>query len=105
MMKNMTIKIKIISLIIVSLSFLTLILTIFSVDQVKDSLLKKNYSILTSVRDSKSNQIKNFFAERIGDINVLSKSSNAKEIIYDLDNAFRLLILIRMVIFLLMKWL
>ena len=90
MMKNMTIKIKIIFLIIASLSLLTLILTVFSVEQVKDSLLKKNYSILTSVRDSKSNQIKNFFAERIGDINVLSKSSNAKEIIYDLDNVFRL---------------
>jgi methyl-accepting chemotaxis protein len=90
MIKNMTIKIKIIFLIIVSLSLLTIILTIFSVGQVKDSLLKKNYSILTSVRDSKSNQIKNFFSERIGDINVLSKSSNTKEIIYDLDNAFKL---------------
>ena len=90
MFKNMTIKVKVISLIIVSLSLLTVILTVFSVSKVKESLLAQNYSVLTSTRDGKTNQIKNFFAERIGDINVLAKSSNVKEMIYDLDNAYEL---------------
>jgi len=90
MFKNMTIKTKVISLIVVSLSLLTVVLAVFSVSKVKESLLAQNYAVLTSARDGKTNQIKNFFAERIGDINVLAKSSNVKDIIYDLDNAYDL---------------
>ena len=91
MMQNRTIKTKIISLIIISLCLLTIVLTVFSVFKIKSSLLEKNYAVLTSTRDSKANQVENFFSERISDINVLSKSSNVEEIIYDLDNAFELI--------------
>ena len=46
--------------------------------------MKKSYDGLTSARDSKANQIQNFFAERIGDINVLAKSKNIIELTHDL---------------------
>lgn len=90
MYKNMSIKAKIILLIVFSLSLLTIILTVFSVSKVKESLLAQSYSTLTSARDGKSNQIKGFFDKRIADINVLSKSSNVRDIIYDLDDTYEL---------------
>ncbi len=91
MLKKFTIKTKIIVLVVFSLSFLTIILTSFSVKEAKDSLLNQNYSMLTAARDSKSNQISNFFKERIGDINVLAKSYNVVELIYDLRNTYDML--------------
>ena len=90
MFKNLTIKAKVIGLLVVSLSLLTLVLTIFSVSKAKESLLKQNYSMLTSARDSKTNQISSFFSERIGDIKVLSKSYDVIELIYDLENVYDL---------------
>ncbi|MFA9374801.1 MAG: hypothetical protein ACERKK_11665, partial [Poseidonibacter sp.] len=75
MFKNMTIKAKVIILLVASLSLLTVILATFSVSKAKESLLEQNYSMLTSTRDSKANQITNFFKERIGDIQVLSRSA------------------------------
>ncbi|MGB1226799.1 MAG: methyl-accepting chemotaxis protein [Poseidonibacter sp.] len=90
MFKNFSIKMKLILLIIVSLVTLTIALSVFSVNEVKSSLLSQNYSLLTSNRDSKANQVKNFFFERIADINVLSQTSDINEIVYDLDNAYEL---------------
>ena len=90
MFKNFSIKMKLISLIIVSLVTLTIALSVFSVSEVKNSLLAQNYSLLTSNRDGKANQIKNFFSKRIADINVLSQTSDINEIVYDLDNAYEL---------------
>ena len=90
MYKSMSIKVKLISLIIISLSLLTIVLTVFSVKEIKDTLLAQEYSMLTSNRTGKTNQIKEFFNKRIGDINVLSKSSNVEELVYDLDNAYEL---------------
>uniref|UniRef100_UPI00404738BF methyl-accepting chemotaxis protein n=1 Tax=Aliarcobacter sp. TaxID=2321116 RepID=UPI00404738BF len=87
MFKNMTIKAKIIILLVVSLSLLTIILATFSVSKAKESLLAQNYSMLTAVRDSKSNQINIFFKERIGDILVLSRSANVRQLVEDLNNA------------------
>lgn len=58
MFKNFSIKMKLISLIIVSLVTLTIALSVFSVSEVKNSLLAQNYSLLTSNRDGKANQIK-----------------------------------------------
>ncbi len=90
MYKNMSIKVKLISLIIISLSLLTIVLTVFSVKEIKNSLIAQNYAVLTSNREGKTNQIKEFFNEKIADINVLSNSSNIKELIYDLNNAYEL---------------
>ncbi len=83
-MKNISIKTQIISLVVISLVALSLVLTTMSISKSKDALMKKNYDGLTSARDSKAEQIQNFFAERIGDINVLAKSEDVEELVHDL---------------------
>jgi methyl-accepting chemotaxis protein len=83
-MKNLSIKIQVLGLIIISLVTLSAILSFVSVKESKQALLEKSYDSLTSARDSKSNQISNFFSERIGDINVMSKSKDVKELVEDL---------------------
>ncbi len=87
MFKNMTIKAKIITLLVVSLSLLTVVVATFSVSKAKESLVAQNYGMLTSARDSKASQITTFFQERIGDITVLSRSADIKELVEDLNNA------------------
>ncbi len=61
MFKNMTIKAKIITLLVVSLSLLTVVVATFSVSKAKESLVAQNYGMLTSARDSKASQITTFF--------------------------------------------
>ena len=87
MFKNMTIKAKIIVLLVISLSLLTIVVATFSVSKAKESLVAQNYAMLTSARDSKASQITTFFQERIGDITVLSRSADIKELVNDLNNA------------------
>ena len=84
MFQNMTIKSKIVSITMLGLVLLAGILGSISVTTAKDALMKKSYDGLTSARDSKAQQISNFFGERIGDINVLAESNNVKELIKDL---------------------
>ena len=76
MLDKMTIKAKIVSVTIIGLLLLSGILGIVAVTQATSSLVSKSYDGLTAVRDSKAEQIQNFFAERIGDINVLAKSAD-----------------------------
>ena len=83
-MKNISIKMQVLGLIIVSLIALSVVLTIAAVSESKSALIQKSYDTLTSVRDSKANQIQNFFAERVGDINVLSESEDVHNIAHDL---------------------
>ena len=88
MFKKMTIKAKVIGLIVVSLSLLAIIIAGFSVSKAKEGILAQNYAMLTSARDSKANQIKNFFDERVGDIKVLSKSKDVLELYSSLEKTF-----------------
>jgi len=83
-MKNISIKIQVLLLVIISLITLSTILTFESISASKDALMKKSYDGLTSARDSKTQQIKNFFSERIGDINVLAQSEDTRELVHDL---------------------
>jgi methyl-accepting chemotaxis protein len=83
-MKRFSIKIQILTLVIVSLAILATILTFNGVNQAKDALMKKNYDSLTAVRDSKTKQIETFFSERIGDIEILSQSKDLQELMDDL---------------------
>jgi methyl-accepting chemotaxis protein len=83
-MKYISIKSQIVGLVIISLITLSSILTIVSVGESKEALMKKSYDGLTSARDSKANQIQNFFSERVGDINVIAKSENVKNLVDDL---------------------
>jgi methyl-accepting chemotaxis protein len=80
----MTIKTKIVSVTIIGLVLLGGIVGTVSIIQSKNALMQKSYDNLTSSRDSKKEQITNFFAERIGDINVLAKSANVTMLNKDL---------------------
>ena len=84
MIDKMTIKTKIVLVTIIGLLILASTLGTLAVQQAKGSLVDKSYSGLTSARDSKAEQIQNFFAERVGDIKVLAKSSNVKDLNEDL---------------------
>ena len=84
MVNKMTIKAKILTITIIGLLLLAGILGTLSVNQAKGSLVEKSYSALTSARDSKAEQIQNFFNERIGDINVLAKSTDIRNLSHDL---------------------
>jgi len=86
MFKNISIKAKIVLSLIVALVLLSSILGFISEEAAKSSLMQKSYDTLTSSRDGKAVQIKNFFAERIGDINVLAKSKDVNELVYDLTS-------------------
>jgi len=83
-MKNLSIRIQVLFLITLSLTLLAIITTSISVSQSKSALMKKSYDGLTSARDSKANQIQTFFAERIGDINVIAGSKNIEDLVNDL---------------------
>jgi methyl-accepting chemotaxis protein len=84
MFQNMTIKTKIVSITMVGLILLAGILGAISIISSKNVLMKKNYDTLTSVNKSKKTQIENFFAERIGDINVIVKSKDVRDLVNDL---------------------
>ena len=85
-MKNISIKAQILALIVASLITLSIILTFTSVSESKGALIENSYSTLTSSRDSKVNQIQNFFSERIGDIKVLAKVENLQTLMVDMEN-------------------
>ncbi|MEA1982112.1 MAG: methyl-accepting chemotaxis protein, partial [Campylobacterota bacterium] len=81
---SISIKVQVLGLVIISLIALSVIITFVSVSESKEALMKKSYDSLASARDSKANQIQNFFAERIGDINVMAESKNMRDLVNDL---------------------
>lgn len=83
-MKNISIKMQVILLVTSSLVLLAFISTFISASESKSALLANNYAQLTTMRDTKKNQIQNFFAERVGDIKVLSRSKDINELINSL---------------------
>ncbi|MCW8928607.1 MAG: methyl-accepting chemotaxis protein [Gammaproteobacteria bacterium] len=83
-MKNLSLKFQIISLIVIALLVLSLSLAYTSITKSTDALMEQSYNSLTSIRDMKKTQLKNFFSERIGDIKVLSRSHNLHQLIDDL---------------------
>jgi len=85
MFQNITIKTKLIGLTVVSLLILATILTISSVMQVTNKMIENESYKLESIRDSKTNQITKFFNERIGDINVLARSSDIRQLVIDFE--------------------
>lgn len=84
-MKNISIKIQILALVIISLITLSAILTFVSITESKDALMLKSYKSLTSARDSKTEQIQNFFKERVSDINVIVHSNNTEALVNSLN--------------------
>ncbi|WP_321779052.1 methyl-accepting chemotaxis protein [Sulfurimonas sp.] len=84
-MKNLSIKTQILALVIISLITLSAILTFASISKSKDALMEKSYNSLTSARDSKAEQIQNFFKERISDINIIVSSDNVEALVNSLN--------------------
>ena len=83
----MSLKLQILLVTSLSLIILAFITTYISSTKSKDTLMEKSYSQLTTMRDMKKNYIEGFFAERIGDINVLAKSQDVKNILNTLIDA------------------
>jgi len=83
-MKNISIKTQILGLVILSLVLLAGVLTFISVGKTKDALIHSSYETLTAARDSKAKQIKDFFKERVADINVIAESRNVHDLVNDL---------------------
>ncbi len=85
-MKNLSLKIQIIGLIVLALLVLALSVAYTSISQSRNALMEQSYNSLTSVRDMKKNQIQNFFAKQISDISVLSRSENLHKLVQDLQH-------------------
>jgi len=85
-MPKLTIKIKTVLLLFISLLLLSTSIMFIASDKSKKALLDKSYSTLTSAREMKKEQIKNFFSERISDIVVLSKSKDLYNLVDSLNS-------------------
>jgi len=70
--KRLKIGLPVIFIIIFFISFLS----ITSINKTKRLLIRKEYDKLRITRDIKKEQIKNYFQERVSEINILSKSSD-----------------------------
>lgn len=86
-MKNLSIKVQVLSLIIASLLILGIITSFSSVYQSREALMQSNFSKLKTVRDLKKSQIEDFFLTNIATLNVISNSNNVE---YLADDLFRL---------------
>jgi len=84
-MKNMSIKIQVLSIIITSFLALSIVNTYISVQESTDAIIEQKYDILTSARNSKSQQIKSFFVDAITDIEVLSNSEHIADLLDSLS--------------------
>ncbi len=84
---DVTIKTKNLGLLFGSMLFMALVTTFIVATESKEVMMEKSYDALVSARESKSNQMQNFFAERVGDINVLTVNANVRDITVDLIHA------------------
>jgi len=85
-MKNLSLKVQIISLIVLALLVLAVSVAYTSISQSTNALMKQSYNSLTSVRDMKKNQIQIFFARQVNDINILARSENLHKLFKDLQH-------------------
>lgn len=88
MLSNLTIKTKLITLLVISLAILAFSISLFSIVKFKDSLKDQNYATLTAARDSKVNQLNRFLDQKISDIEVLVKSNDVLRMVEELYEAF-----------------
>ncbi len=90
-MKQLSIKLQVLILVILSLLILTVITSMISSSKSKSVLMKNSYEKLTMVRDIKKFQIEKFLNNCISDINVLAVSNNLQNITWDLLNVLKYL--------------
>lgn len=79
-MVRLSIKKQVLALILVALVALGVIIGLISISKSTDALIERSYMALRAARDIKTSQVSNFFNERIGDINVLSKSTDTNNL-------------------------
>ncbi len=89
MFKDVSIKTKIIIILISALFVLSLVVGAITISTVTSSLINKSYDILTSARDVKTKQIKNFFNQNISDIKMISETKNIQYFIKDLNFIYK----------------
>jgi methyl-accepting chemotaxis protein len=82
--RKLSIKIQVISLVVFSLLALGVCAGYFATSKSSQALIEKSYMALHAARDTKTEQINNFFAQRIGDIEVLAKSKNTIDFVQEL---------------------
>jgi len=85
-MPKLSIKVKTVLLVLISLLLLSISIMFVASNKSQKALLDKSYSTLTSAREIKKEQIKNFFSECIDDIVVLSKSKDLYNLVDSLSN-------------------
>lgn len=88
MYKDISIKMKMILISIISLLIVVIIIGGISVEEAKKALMKNNYDSLTFSRDNKTQQIKNLFNGMVNDIEVLSNSKTVDQLVYDLTSLY-----------------
>ena len=86
MLKNISIKIKILAITLIGLFLLATAVGTISINKASEALLESSYGALTSARDGKTEQIKNFFAQKVASIDTLVKTKDAIELAYDMDS-------------------
>ena len=86
MFKNVSIKVKVLAITLLGLFLLASVVSFISVNKANEALMKKSYGSLTSARDGKTEQIKNFFISKIASIDTLVKTKDAIELAYDMDS-------------------
>ncbi|PHO13115.1 diguanylate cyclase [Malaciobacter marinus] len=79
-MKNLSIKLKLIIISILSLVFLSSILGFISIKQTKQTLIEQKYEALTSTRDSKVKQLDELFKLYTKQAHLLADTSYAKDL-------------------------
>jgi len=84
-MLTLSIKIKVILVSVFGLFLMAIILGAFSVNEIKQVLIKNSFERLDSARESKINQVHTFFEKIAVDIEVLSKSENVINLVTELD--------------------
>jgi len=88
MLKGLNIKVKNISISIFGLVLLSVIIGFVSISESKNALMKKSYDSLTSARDNKIVQVNELFNRIENDINVLSKSKDVDQLVYELTSIY-----------------
>ncbi|NQY22249.1 MAG: cache domain-containing protein, partial [Campylobacteraceae bacterium] len=84
--KDMSIRVKITMVSLISLTILAIVISIVAVIKVENALVNENYIKLISSNESKKENIKNFFKKSKADINVLAVSETIHNFYLDLED-------------------
>ena len=87
--KNISIKLKLLILSTASLTILSSILGIVSINKIENTLIEQEYKRLTAARDSKIKQLETIFALYKKQINLLKDTSYVKELSTQFGNIYK----------------